>query len=118
MEINGISAGLSGAYPNEGLRRGEETDAAERERLKTEKEAADSKETEAGQLRKDVFREFRRLPDADEEVEIAEIREEVDGESILRAVQVVKELIPLKPEEAARAQANLDPQRVSVLLEE
>lgn len=116
MELNGISAGLGASY-GRGLQRGEAADGADADqRLKAEKEDAEAKQSEAGQLRKDVFREFRRLPDADEEVEIAEIREEVDGESILRAVQVVKELIPLKPEEAARAQANLDPQRLAILL--
>lgn len=118
MEISGgLSGGLPPLRPNR-------TDADETSRdpqkgVDRDAQAGEQELEEVrGQLRQDVFLEVRRLPDADEEVEIAEVREELGGESILVAVEIVKEKIPLKPDEAARAQANLNPQRIAGLLQE
>ncbi|CAM2006718.1 hypothetical protein [Acanthopleuribacter pedis] len=112
MEISGNSSdGL--LRPRLDRPNGREPSAARRAQ-----EAEQARLEERGELRQDVFKEVRRLPDADEEVEIAEVREERGDQSILVAVKVVKEKIPLQADEAARAQANLDPSRIAQLLAE
>ena len=107
MEINGL--GPPQFTPLEAPTR---ESRAEAKRLERQGE-----DQEPGELRQRIFREARRLPDKDEEIAIVELHEEKDGASLLRAVQVIVEEVPLAPVEAARAQAaGLNPARVAQLL--
>ena len=95
-----------------------QANAADRENANNQNLAGAEIEGQSGILRQDVFLEVRRLPDRDQELEIAEVREEINGQEFVISVQTAVQEIPLKPEEAAAAQARLDPLRISALLEE
>ena len=88
--------------------------AAERRTL-LEENASLSKE-EDGVIRTRSSEEKRRFPDFDEKIETEETLLEQGGSSKLISVRVTREQIALEPEEAAAAQANLDPERLRALL--